>query len=100
MGKLLLTIWRAQWDRITALVLVIAGLGALLNGWIGVSGTAYPAEQIPYVVSGGLVGIFCLGLAAVLWLSADIRDEWRKLDDLNRRLFQSQPEGEPPRELP
>jgi len=86
MGKLLLTILRAQWDRVAATVAVLLGALALLNGWLGVSGTAYAAEQIPYVVSGGLVGIFLLGLAAVLWLSADLRDEWRKLDDLEQRL--------------
>jgi hypothetical protein len=86
MGKVLLTILRAQWDRVAATVAVILGALALLNGWVGVSGTAFAAEQIPYVVSGGLVGIFLLGLAAVLWLSADLRDEWRKLADLEDRL--------------
>jgi hypothetical protein len=38
------------------------------------------------VVGGGLVGIFLLGVAAVLWLSADLRDEWRKLADLDESL--------------
>jgi hypothetical protein len=86
MGKVLLTILRAQWDRVAAIVAVVLGALALLNGWIGVSGTAFAAEQIPFIVSGGLVGIFLLGLAAVLWLSADLRDEWRKLADLEDRL--------------
>lgn len=86
MVKILLTILRSQWDRVSAIVLVVAGAATLINGWVGVSGSAYAAEQIPYVVSGGLVGIFCLGLAAVLWLSADLRDEWRKLDELARLL--------------
>ena len=58
----------------------------MVNGWVGVSGTAYSAEQMPYVVGGGLVGIFLLGVAAVLWLSADLRDEWRTLADLDGRL--------------
>jgi hypothetical protein len=86
MGKLLLTILRAQWDRVAAIVALLLGAIAMLNGWIGVSGTAYAAEQIPFIVSGALVGIFLLGLAAVLWLSADLRDEWRKLADLEDRL--------------
>ena len=86
MGKLLLTILRAQWDRVAAIVALLLGAIAMLNGWIGVSGTAYAAEQIPFIVSGALVGIFLLGLAAVLWLSADLRDEWRKLADLDDRL--------------
>jgi hypothetical protein len=32
------------------------------------------------------VGVFLLGLGGVLWLSADLRDEWRKLDRIERRL--------------
>ena len=86
MGKIVLTILRSQWDRVSAVVAAFAGAAALIAGWLGVSGTAYPAEQIPYVVSGGLAGIFLLGLAGVLWLSADLRDEWRKLDQLESDL--------------
>ncbi|MGH7748759.1 MAG: hypothetical protein ACREQ5_28955 [Candidatus Dormibacteria bacterium] len=99
MGKVLLTILRAQWDRIAAIVAVVLGGLAMLNGWIGVSGTALTAEQMPYIVSGGLVGIFLVGVAAVLWLSADLRDEWRKLADLEERLESLEgrlPAAEPP----
>jgi hypothetical protein len=86
MGKVILTILRSEWDRAAALAALVAGVAAMVNGWVGVSGTAYAAEQMPYVVGGGLVGIFLLGVAAVLWLSADLRDEWRKLADLDDRL--------------
>jgi hypothetical protein len=78
-----LTSWlRAQWDRVLAWVLVAAGLIALLVGWRGVSGTPYLAEQLPYLVSAGLLGLFLLGVGATVWISADLRDEWRKLDEL------------------
>jgi hypothetical protein len=78
-----LTRWiRAQWDRVTAWALIAAGLVALLVGWWGVSHTAYLAEQVPYLVSAGLLGLFLLGLGATIWISADLRDEWRKLDEL------------------
>jgi hypothetical protein len=86
MGKVILTILRSEWDRAAALVALAVGIAAMINGWVGVSGTAYSAEQMPYVVGGGLLGIFLLGVAAVLWLSADMRDEWRKLADLDDRL--------------
>jgi hypothetical protein len=86
MAKILLTILRSQWDRVTAVLLLVVGVVALVNGWIGVSGTAYSVEQMPYVVSGGVAGIFLLGLAAVLWLSADLRDEWRMLADIEEGL--------------
>jgi hypothetical protein len=29
-----------------------------------------------------MFGLFALALGATLWLSADLRDEWRKLDDI------------------
>jgi hypothetical protein len=67
---------RVQWDRAAAFALLVLGLLALLLGWIGVSGTPHVADQLPYIISGGLLGIFLLGASAVLWLSADLRDEW------------------------
>ena len=77
---------RNQWDRIGAWLCVIAGAICLIVGYAGVSGTLDTGKQLPYVVSGGLVGLFLLGLGALLWLSADLRDEWRKLDVIDRHL--------------
>jgi hypothetical protein len=68
-------------------VLFTVGGVALLVGWVGASGTVFPAEQIPYLASGAAGGLFLLGLGATFWLSADLRDEWHKLDRLERRLF-------------
>ena len=76
----------AQWDRVFAWVAVALGLLVLLIGWLGVSGTAFVFEQMPYVVSGGIGGLFLLGVGAMMWLSADLRDEWNKLDRLERLL--------------
>jgi hypothetical protein len=84
---------RAQWDRVGAALAAVGGLLALLLGWIGVSGSAYPAGQLPYVVSGGLLGIFLLGVAGTLWLSADLRDEWRKLDRVEDALRALDPQA-------
>ena len=81
-----MTFVRAQWDRVGAWVLVALGALALLLGWLGVSNTAYPTEQVPYIISGGLLGIFLLGTGAMLWISADLRDSWRKLDGIERAL--------------
>jgi hypothetical protein len=60
---------RLQWDRALAWVLVGAGAIAL-------------------IISGGMGGIFLLGVGATLWLSADLRDEWRKLDRIEEALQQ------------
>jgi hypothetical protein len=78
---------RNQSDRMASWVCIGLGVLCLLAGWVGVSATAFPGEQMPYVVSGGLVGIFLLGLGGVMWLSADLRDEWRELARLERAVL-------------
>ncbi|WP_293769676.1 hypothetical protein [Sporichthya sp.] len=70
---------RAQWDRAGAIAAALVGALSLILGYLGVSGTEHVAKQLPYIISGGLTGIFLLGVAGVLWISADLRDEWREL---------------------
>jgi protein-S-isoprenylcysteine O-methyltransferase Ste14 len=90
-GKLLAMIIRSQWDRAAAIGAALLAALVLLLGYFGVASTDYPAEQIPYVVSGGITGILLMGAAATLWLSADMRDEWRKLDELAELTRTQQP---------
>lgn len=82
----LLKLIRNQWDRTAAVALVLGGLVALLVGWIAVSGTILTFEQIPYVLSGGMLGVCLIAIGATLWLSADLRDEWSKLDRLEEAV--------------
>lgn len=77
---------RQQWDRLAAVVAVAVGAVAVVLGWVGVSGHAYLANQLPYLISGGIGGLFLLGLGATLWISSDLRDEWQKLDRLERAI--------------
>ena len=77
---------KTQWDRTAGVAFSALGALFLLVGWIGVSGTAFLAEQAPYILSGGIGGVFFLGLGATLWISADLRDEWRKLDRIELAL--------------
>jgi hypothetical protein len=87
---------RSQWDRAAALLAMIVGLLALLLGWIGVSGSEFVAKQLPYIVSGGFFGILMIGVAGALWLSADLRDEWRELRGLRVQLRALQGDAEVP----
>lgn len=96
MNNEIVKLLRAHWDRVGAWLLVVAGAVVLIVGWFGISRTAYPAEQIPYIISGGLVGVFLLGLGAMLWLSADLRDEWRALKAIDRRLRELEESSGPP----
>jgi len=84
-----MTLLRSQWDRVLAIASVIAGVIVLIAGYVGVSNSGYSAEQLPYIISGGIGGIFLLGLGAVLWLSADLRDEWRLLDEIREAIVTS-----------
>jgi hypothetical protein len=70
---------RLQWDRVLAAVATLAGTVLLIVGWVHISGTAYVSAQLPYLASEGLGGVFLLGIAGMLWLSADMRDQWREL---------------------
>jgi hypothetical protein len=81
-----LSFLRQLWDRALAWVAIGVGALALLLGWLGVSREVLPAGQIPFVISGGLGGLFLLGLGAVLWISADLRDEWRQLREIATKL--------------
>lgn len=91
---------RAQWDRALAIGISVLGLIVIGLGWLGVSGTGYVAEQLPYAISGGIFGLFLLFVGATLWLSADLRDEWRKLDSIDSRLERIFADEEPAEPAP
>jgi hypothetical protein len=77
---------KQQWDRALALLAAAIGALALVLGWVGVSGVGLVTQQIPYLISGAVVGLVSFGVASTLWLSADMRDEWAKLDDIYRAV--------------
>jgi hypothetical protein len=81
-----LKVLKSQWDRTAAIVLTVAGVISLIVGYARVSNSTILAEQTRFIVSGGIGGIFLLGLGATLWISADLRDEWRKLDRIETAL--------------
>lgn len=78
----LITFLKLQWDRSVAIASAVLAVVMLLYGWWRVSGSPVVTEQMAYLVSAGLGGLFLLGIAATLWLSADFRDEWRALERL------------------
>jgi hypothetical protein len=53
---------------VAGLVLPLLGLGAIVLGWWGASGSAYPADQLPYVISGGLLGVGLIVAGAALFV--------------------------------
>ena len=78
---------RAEWDRTLAYGLIGIGAVLVIATFIGVSGTAFVADQLAYIASGGIGGLFLLACGLTLMVSADHHDEWRKLDGIERALL-------------
>jgi putative Mn2+ efflux pump MntP len=77
---------RTQWDRVGAWLCIAAGVVTLIAGWVGAAATEYPAEQLPFIISGGIGGALLVALGCTLLISADMRDEWQKLDRIEKVL--------------
>ena len=63
---------------------VLIGIGALLMlfGYLGVSREALPGKQIPYLVSGGIGGMFVAVLGAYFLATQELRRDSGRLDRL------------------
>jgi hypothetical protein len=83
---------RTQWDRAGAIFFAIAGFVVLILGYRGVADTQYISAQIPFVISAGFGSVLALTVAAALWISGDMRDEWRELADQSDALRTEQAE--------
>jgi hypothetical protein len=91
-------LWRWVADAVRPwLGWILVGLGALvmLIGWFGVSREALPGKQIPYLVSGGIGGIFLAVLGAYFLGTQEMRRDSGRLDrlegmveDLHQALLQ------------
>ncbi|GAA3641033.1 hypothetical protein GCM10022267_29280 [Lentzea roselyniae] len=51
-------------------MLMTAGIAAILFAWWGVAHTGYVWEQIPYVVSGGILGVGLIGVGGFLYFGS------------------------------
>ncbi|HVW31031.1 MAG TPA: hypothetical protein VHL53_00705 [Acidimicrobiia bacterium] len=77
---------RAQWDRLAGWSLIGVGMVLVLLGARGAVGSAFLADQLAYLISGGVVGLACLTLGVGLLLSAGLHDEWRQLERIEATL--------------
>lgn len=84
---------RALWRWVGAAVRpwlgwILVGIGALLMllGYFGVSREALPAKQIPYLVSGGIGGMFLAVLGAYFLGTQELRRDSGRLDRVERMV--------------
>lgn len=84
---------RLLWQWVSAAVRpwfgwILIGIGALLMllGYFGVSREALPAKQIPYLVSGGIGGMFLAILGAYFLGTQELRNDSGRLDRLEQMV--------------
>src|SRR5690349_21985997 len=82
-------LWRWLWASIRpylGYILIALGGILLLAGYLGVSREVIVARQIPYLASGGLVGLALIALGGRLLLIEDLRRDSGRLDRLERSV--------------
>ena len=67
-------------------ILIVAGAIFMLVGYLGVSREALPGKQIPYLVSGGIGGIFLAVLGAYFLGTQEIRRDGGRLDRVEQMV--------------
>jgi hypothetical protein len=67
-------------------ILIAAGAICMLVGYLGVSRESIPAKQIPYLVSGGIGGIFLAVIGAYFLGTQEMRNDSGRLDRLERMV--------------
>ena len=92
---------RAQWDRALGWALIVLGGVAILLGYEGIRESPFVAEQLAYLASGGVGGLWLVGVGSTLLVTANLGDEWRKLDEvkelITRVLELEEPDSAPAR---
>lgn len=78
--------------EIVGIALLPVGLTALAMGWLGVASNGYVFLQLPYVVSGGMVGLGLLVASGTIylasWISRAAAVQRRQNEELLRAVTQ------------
>lgn len=70
------TEYRRRYVEIAGLVLAGVGLAAMIAGWLGLRDQRSVVEQLPYLASGGIIGLgLLIAGAAVVYLTRQFRLE-------------------------
>jgi hypothetical protein len=77
---------RREWRMASAIALFVFGIVFVMLGWVGAAYTNIVSEQIPYVISGGLLGLGLIVVAGIM-ASAAARD--RESAELRREIVRA-----------
>lgn len=70
-----------RWVLVPGAVAIVVGLNFMIFGWVGAARTSREIEQIPYLISGGLIGLSFVFLGGLLLASAFWMVLLKKLQD-------------------
>jgi hypothetical protein len=77
-----------RWLAVAGGVLMPLGVGLVIIGWYGAAHTSRLFEEVPYLISGGLLGIVLATIGAALyfgyWLTRIVAGERQIVDGLAR----------------
>jgi hypothetical protein len=80
---------QTRYGRILGLFFCLAGFIVIGFGWNGMAKVACPDCQLPYLLSGGAVGLGLIIVGAALLISAQVREERLKLAEQLDRIGSS-----------
>lgn len=72
--------------RAAAVLLTVAGIGAVLLGYLGVRNKADIVLQLPYFLSGGVGGLALIGLGALCLIQYQMRLQARRFTEVTDSL--------------
>ncbi|MEA3018931.1 MAG: hypothetical protein QOI47_455 [Actinomycetota bacterium] len=72
--------------RAAAVVLTVAGLVAVLIGYLGVHDQSHIELQLPYFISGGVGGLALMGLGALALIQLQMRVQARRFAEVTDAL--------------
>jgi hypothetical protein len=67
-------------------ILVAVGALAIILGYIGVANEALVAKQLPYIISGGILGLALVGFGSYYLVTEELRSDSGRLDRLERMV--------------
>lgn len=78
--------WSSPWVSLLGITVGVAGLVLVLIAYVNVADSTEVELQIPYLVSGGIGGLFALGVAATTILARELRLDNERLRNVEEGI--------------